>query len=78
MVKVADPALGLRRIPRKEFEQDWSGYSALFDYTIAFDSELLVARTKVNFCGRAITTYHNYNILIPYKVTSNYMYFFHA
>ena len=32
-VKVADPALGLRKIPRKEFEQNWSGYAALFDYT---------------------------------------------
>ena len=37
-VKVADPALGLRKIPRKEFEQSWSGYTALFDYTTAFAS----------------------------------------
>jgi ATP-binding cassette subfamily B protein len=36
-VKVADPALGLRRIPRKEFEMNWSGYAALFDYTTAFE-----------------------------------------
>src|SRR6266851_4838846 len=36
-VKVADPALGHRRIPRHEFEQKWSGYAALFDYTIAFE-----------------------------------------
>ncbi len=36
-VRVADPALGLRKIPRKEFEQKWSGYAALFDYTIAFE-----------------------------------------
>ncbi|MGI8437517.1 MAG: ABC transporter transmembrane domain-containing protein, partial [Chthoniobacterales bacterium] len=35
-VRVADPARGLRKIPRKEFEQDWSGYAALFDYTTAF------------------------------------------
>ena len=35
-VRVADPAGGLRKIPRKEFEQNWSGYAALFDYTIAF------------------------------------------
>ena len=34
---MADPALGLRKIPRKEFEQNWSGYAALFDYTVAFD-----------------------------------------
>ncbi len=36
-VKVADPALGLRKIPRKDFEQHWSGYAALFDYTTAFE-----------------------------------------
>jgi HlyB family type I secretion system ABC transporter len=36
-VKVADPALGLRKIARKDFEQRWSGYSALFDYTTAFE-----------------------------------------
>ena len=36
-VKVADPALGLRKIARKDFEQNWSGYAALFDYTIAFE-----------------------------------------
>src|SRR6476619_6615697 len=36
-VRVADPALSLRKIPRKEFEQKWSGYTALFDYTIAFE-----------------------------------------
>ncbi|MEP7250598.1 MAG: cyclic nucleotide-binding domain-containing protein, partial [Spartobacteria bacterium] len=35
-VKVADPALGYRKIPRKEFEEGWSGYAALFDYTVAF------------------------------------------
>ncbi len=35
-VKVADPALGLRKIARKDFEQNWSGYAALFDYTTAF------------------------------------------
>jgi HlyB family type I secretion system ABC transporter len=35
-VRVADPAIGLRKIPRKEFEKKWSGYAALFDYTIAF------------------------------------------
>ena len=35
-VRVADPALGLRRLPRADFEQRWSGYSALFDYTDAF------------------------------------------
>ena len=39
-VHVADPALGLRRIPIKEFQQKWSGYAALFDYTTAFDKAL--------------------------------------
>ena len=36
-VRVADPALGLRKIPRREFETKWTGYTALFDYTTAFD-----------------------------------------
>jgi HlyB family type I secretion system ABC transporter len=36
-VRVADPASGIRKIPRKDFEMNWSGYSALFDYTTAFD-----------------------------------------
>ena len=35
---MADPALGIRKIPRKEFEINWSGYAALFDYTTAFDN----------------------------------------
>jgi HlyB family type I secretion system ABC transporter len=36
-VRVADPALGLRKLPRREFETKWSGYAALFDYTAAFE-----------------------------------------
>jgi ATP-binding cassette subfamily B protein len=36
--RVADPALGLRRFPRSEFQSRWSGYAALFDYTEAFES----------------------------------------
>ncbi len=36
-VRVADPALGNRKISRKEFEMSWSGYAALFDYTTAFE-----------------------------------------
>ena len=36
-VRVADPALGLRKIPRPEFETKWTGYAALFDYTTAFE-----------------------------------------
>ncbi|HUG38018.1 MAG TPA: peptidase domain-containing ABC transporter [Candidatus Limnocylindrales bacterium] len=36
-VRIADPALGLRRLPRADFEARWSGYTALLDYTAAFD-----------------------------------------
>src|SRR5258708_40205333 len=37
-VRVADPASGtVRGIARGEFEQKWTGYAALFDYTTAFD-----------------------------------------
>ncbi len=35
-VRIADPALGLRRLSRADFERRWSGYTALFDYTDAF------------------------------------------
>lgn len=37
-VRIADPSLGLRRLPRADFEAKWSGYTALFDYTEAFAS----------------------------------------
>jgi HlyB family type I secretion system ABC transporter len=37
-VWVADPARSLRRIPLREFEEKWSGYAALFDYTSAFEN----------------------------------------
>ena len=36
-VRVADPGLGLRKLPRREFEAKWTGYAALFDYTTAFE-----------------------------------------
>ena len=36
-VRVADPALGLRKLPRREFEAKWTGYAALFDYTTEFE-----------------------------------------
>jgi HlyB family type I secretion system ABC transporter len=36
-VRVADPALGLRKLPRRDFEAKWTGYAALFDYTPAFE-----------------------------------------
>jgi ATP-binding cassette subfamily B protein len=35
-VRIADPALGRRRLSRADFERRWSGYTALFDYTDAF------------------------------------------
>jgi HlyB family type I secretion system ABC transporter len=34
---VADPALGHRQIQREEFEERWTGYAALFDYTKEFE-----------------------------------------
>ncbi|PYK41994.1 MAG: hypothetical protein DME60_00585 [Verrucomicrobia bacterium] len=36
-VRVADPELGLRKLPRRDFEAKWTGYAALFDYTPAFE-----------------------------------------
>lgn len=36
-VRVADPAKGVIQLSREEFESNWSGYTALFDYTEAFD-----------------------------------------
>ncbi|HJT45003.1 MAG TPA: peptidase domain-containing ABC transporter, partial [Chthoniobacterales bacterium] len=36
-VRVADPAIGLRKLSRKEFDAKWTGYTALFDYTTAFE-----------------------------------------
>ena len=34
--RIADPATGLARVPRDEFDRKWTGYAALFDYTDAF------------------------------------------
>src|SRR5687768_10114437 len=54
-VRIADPAIGIRRIPRAEFEQRWTGYTALFDYTDAFaeapESRTSVAWLKPFFSG---------------------------
>ncbi len=54
-VRVADPASGIRRIGRAEFEQRWTGYAALFDYTDAFaeapESRSGVAWLKPFFSG---------------------------
>jgi ATP-binding cassette subfamily B protein len=36
-VRLADPAGGIQRLPRAEFEKKWTGYAALFDYTEAFE-----------------------------------------
>jgi ATP-binding cassette subfamily B protein len=36
-VRVSDPAVGKRRIPRAVFVEKWTGYAALFDYTEAFE-----------------------------------------
>lgn len=35
--RIADPATGLRRVSRHEFDAKWTGYAALFDYTHEFD-----------------------------------------
>jgi len=43
-VRFADPATGIRRLTRQEFEQRWTGYAALFDYTDAF-AETAESRT---------------------------------
>ena len=32
-VRIADPAVGIRRMRREQFEEKWSGYAALFAYT---------------------------------------------
>ena len=37
-VRVADPARGLRRLPRVEFEEKWDGFAALLAPTDAFES----------------------------------------
>ena len=37
-VRVADPAIGLRRLTRDEFLSKWSGYASLIAYTPAFKS----------------------------------------
>ncbi len=37
-VRIADPARGWRQVTREEFAERWTGYTALFDHTTAFDS----------------------------------------
>jgi ATP-binding cassette subfamily B protein len=36
-VRVGDPARGIRKLPRSEFDEKWSGYAAVFEPTPAFD-----------------------------------------
>jgi ATP-binding cassette subfamily B protein len=36
-VKVGDPARGIRKLPRGEFDEKWSGYAAVFEPTPAFE-----------------------------------------
>jgi ABC-type bacteriocin/lantibiotic exporter with double-glycine peptidase domain/CRP-like cAMP-binding protein len=37
-VRVSDPARGLRKLDRAEFDEKWSGYAALLSYTEAFEN----------------------------------------
>ena len=45
-VRVGDPARGVRKLPRKEFLEKWTGYAALLDRTPAFES---VAESKPSY-----------------------------
>lgn len=38
-VRISDPGLGKVRMARDEFEQKWTGYTALFDYTTEFEKQ---------------------------------------
>ena len=38
-VRVSDPATGKQRIERTEFEQQWTGFAALFEYVPAFSQQ---------------------------------------
>jgi HlyB family type I secretion system ABC transporter len=37
-VRVGDPATGVRKLPREEFEEKWTGYAVVFEPTPAFDA----------------------------------------
>jgi ABC-type bacteriocin/lantibiotic exporter with double-glycine peptidase domain/CRP-like cAMP-binding protein len=45
-VRVGDPARGVRKISRQEFDEKWTGYAALLDRTPAFES---VAERKPSY-----------------------------
>ena len=36
-VRIGDPARGIRRVPREEFDERWTGYAALFETTLEFE-----------------------------------------
>jgi HlyB family type I secretion system ABC transporter len=61
-VKVADPGRGLRRLPRAEFESKWSGYAALFDYTLGFEQAPL-GRSTLSWLGPILR--ENRGVLLP-------------
>jgi len=44
--RIADPAIGIRKITREELDEKWNGYAALFDYTGAFEQ---TPETKTSF-----------------------------
>lgn len=60
-VRIADPGKGLQRVRRDVFLSKWSGYTALFDYTAAFEqapestATLAWMRPFVAGHGRTIT-----------------------
>jgi ATP-binding cassette subfamily B protein len=39
-VRISDPAIGKRRMTRAAFEEKWSGFAALFDYTDRFEQNV--------------------------------------
>jgi len=55
-VRVADPAVGIKRIGRRQFEEKWSGFAALFDYTEAFEA-VPEGRSSLNWVYQFIRPY---------------------
>jgi HlyB family type I secretion system ABC transporter len=45
---IADPATSIRKITRKELDEKWNGYAALFDYTDAFQ-QAPISKTSVGW-----------------------------
>ena len=48
-VRIADPATGRRRMRREDFTHAWTGYAALFDYTIDFEQTPTQTRSRVGW-----------------------------